>query len=172
MTADPIAIRAIRESDAAAFLALLRLLDRETSFMLYEPDERQTTVTQQLAAIRRLAEQPNRAIFVAETAAGDLAGHVAGLGGGVRRNAHKADVVIGVAQEYAGQGLGTRLMVHLELWARAIGLHKLELTVIADNARAIALYRKMGFVEEGRQVDSLRVDGRYVDELSMGKLLD
>ena len=164
-------IREVKEDDAVALLALMRLLDRETAFMLYEPDERQTTVAQQLAFIRRLRETPNRTLFVAVNEAGDLVGYVAALGGSARRNAHKADVVIGVAQEFAGCGLGTRLMMRIEVWARTIGLHKLELTVMAHNGRAVALYRKMGFVDEGRQVDSLQVDGRFVDELTLGKIL-
>jgi RimJ/RimL family protein N-acetyltransferase len=164
-------IREIRESDAAVFLALQRLLDQETAFMLYEPDERKTTLSQQINLIRRVADLPNRTIFLALTEEGEAAGYVAGLGGLARRNSHKADVTIGVAQEFAGQGLGTRLMETVERWARNQGLHKLELTVMADNERAIALYRKMGYQDEGRQVDSLRVNGRYIDELSMGKLL-
>lgn len=167
-----IAIRRVEERDTVALLALMRLLDRETAYMLYEPDERQTSVGQQLTFIRRMLETPNRELFVAETETGELAGYVAALGGSARRNAHKADVVIGVSQEYSGRGVGTRLMEHIEGWARQAGLHKLELTVMAHNARAIALYRKMGFVDEGRQVDSLLVDGRFVDELSMGKILD
>lgn len=139
--------------------------------MLYEPDERKTTLNQQIGLIRRVAELPNRVIFLALTDDGEAVGYVAVLGGLARRNSHKADVTIGIAQEFTGQGLGTRLMETVETWAREQGLHKLELTVMADNERAIALYRKMGFRDEGRQADSLRVNGRYVDELSMGKLL-
>ena len=168
----PIHIRPITLADAPAFLALLRLLDHETAFMLYEPDERQTTLAQLLPQIERINQAPNRAIFVAATAENDLAGYIAATGGSARRNRHKADLTIGVAREYSGQGLGTRLMQTIETWARAQRLHKLELTVMAHNQAAIALYHKMGFRDEGRQADSLLVDGRYVDELTMGKLLD
>ena len=37
-------------------------------------------------------------------------------------------------------------------WARERGLHKLSLGVFAHNAAAIALYRKFGFLEEGRRI--------------------
>jgi L-phenylalanine/L-methionine N-acetyltransferase len=47
---------------------------------------------------------------------------------------------------------------------------RLELDVFADNQRAIALYRKFGFVHEGtHQAYALR-DGAYVDSLSMARL--
>jgi len=168
----PVRIRPLTLADAPAFLALLRLLDQETTFMLYEPGERRTTLAQLLGEIERLDHAPNRAIFVAATAENDLAGYIAATGGSARRNRHKADLTIAVTQEHSGQGLGTRLMQTIEEWARAQGLHKLELTVMAHNERAIALYRKMGFRDEGRQADSLLVNGRYIDELSLGKLLD
>ena len=41
-------------------------------------------------------------------------------------------------------------------WARERGLHKLSLSVFPHNAAAIALYRKFGFVEEGRLVKQYR----------------
>ena len=53
-----------------------------------------------------------------------------------------------------------------------MNLHRVALDVNADNARAIACYRKCGFVEEG----SLRQDryrhGVYIDTLVMGVLAD
>ena len=168
---DKIIVREVEERDAAALLGLMRLLDSETDFMLLEAGERETTLGQQLLMIQRVHERPNQMILVAVSPDGELVGYVAGLGGRARRNRHKADVVIGVTQGYVGQGLGTRLLGQLEKWARAQELHKLELTVMAHNKAAIRLYEKMGFMDEGRQLDSLCVNGRFVDELSMGKVL-
>ena len=165
-----IKIREISEQDATQFLALSKQLDEETQFMLLEPGERLTTAKGQKKLIRQILTLNNRTIFVAETGE-RLVGYIAGLGGNYHRNQHKADVVIGILHAYCGQGLGTRLFLALEEWARARGLHRLELTVMAHNERAIGLYRKMGFVKEGVSVDSLRVDGRYVDELDMAKIL-
>jgi len=47
---------------------------------------------------------------------------------------------------------------------------RLELTVYADNARAIALYESLGFRHEGRHVGYALRDGHYVDALSMARL--
>lgn len=43
--------------------------------------------------------------------------------------------------------------------------------MLAHNHRAIALYSKVGFRFEGTKRDSLLVDGLYVDEYYMAKLL-
>ena len=55
--------------------------------------------------------------------------------------------------------------------ARQGGLRRVELSVHADNARAIALYEKIGFVHEGRARDAVLIDGRYIDSLNMAIIL-
>lgn len=164
-------IRPITEADAEAFLDLCQRLDEETAFMMLEPGERQTTLDEQRARIAGILTAPNSMIFVVEHE-GQLVGYLAAMGGGYRRNRHSAHLVIGIRQVFAVRGLGTRLFQALEAWAPGVGLHRLELTVMAHNAAGLALYRKMGFQVEGVRVHSLRVDGRWVDELSMAKLLD
>jgi RimJ/RimL family protein N-acetyltransferase len=59
----------------------------------------------------------------------------------------------------------------LEDWSREKGIHRLELTVMAHNTNAIGLYQKVGFQIEGTKKGSLFVDGQYVDEYYMAKLL-
>ena len=59
-----------------------------------------------------------------------------------------------------------------ERWARERGgIHRLELTVMAHNFKAVALYERAGFTIEGSRRHSLLVDGSYVDEHYMAKLL-
>ncbi len=61
-----------------------------------------------------------------------------------------------VAADWRGRGVGAALLVAAIDSARAQGLHKLALSVFPHNDAAIALYRKFGFVEEGRRVRHLR----------------
>jgi RimJ/RimL family protein N-acetyltransferase len=79
--------------------------------------------------------------------------------------------VVGIRESHTGQGIGTAFFERLDSWARAHGIHRLELTVMVHNQRGVGLYQKMGFEIEGVKKDSLRVDGIYVDEYSMGKIL-
>jgi RimJ/RimL family protein N-acetyltransferase len=59
------------------------------------------------------------------------------------------------------------LLEEAKRWAAARGVHRIELNVMARNHRAIALYERMGFVHEGRRVDCLLIDGKFLDELYM-----
>lgn len=77
-----------------------------------------------------------------------------------------------VAADWRGRGVGTALVAAAIEWARAHGLHKLALSVFPHNDAAIALYRKSGFVEEGRLVQHVRrADGELWDLIEMGLLL-
>jgi putative acetyltransferase len=78
---------------------------------------------------------------------------------------------IGVAAQWQGRGVGRMLISRLLDWAdNWAGVLRTELTVHADNDRAIGLYRAMGFVEEGRHLGYALKDGRYVDALFMARL--
>ena len=163
-------IRPAAPEDAAALLELKHALDEETSFMLLEPGERRDTADDVERDLRAVADEPNSVVLVADES-GALAGYVEARGGGFRRNRHAAHVVIGVRAASAGRGLGTALLAELEAWARRHGLDRLELTVMAHNERALALYRKSGFEVEGTRRNALLVDGRYVDELYLARIL-
>lgn len=163
-------IREIREDDAAPFLELCRRLDGETRFMMLEPGERQTSIEEQRRRIRELLSRDNSTLLVAETD-GELVGYVEAVGGEFRRNRHCAHVVTGVLRAHGGRGVGTRLFAALDEWARRKGIVRIELTVMAHNERAVGLYRKMGYEVEGERRRSLLVEGEYVDEFYMAKLL-
>jgi len=163
-------IRSIRAEDAENFLHLCLQLDNETQFMLFEPGERTTTVEEERQRLQGLLTQANQNIFVAEQA-GQLAGFLGAFGGSLQRNRDCAYIVIGILQAFAGQGLGTQFFQALDEWARQQGMHRLELTVMCHNAQAVHLYQKTGFQIEGIKQDSLLVNGAYVDEFYMAKIL-
>jgi putative acetyltransferase len=87
------------------------------------------------------------------------------------RRSHVRMLGIGIAAEFQGRGVGRLLIARLLDWAdNWAGVLRVELTVHADNERAIALYRAMGFIEEGRHVGYALKDGRYLDALCMARL--
>lgn len=163
-------IRTIRESDAEDFLNLCKKLDEETSFMMLEPGERTTSAEAMRERIANVLSQANSTILLAECD-GQLAGYIEASGGEYRRNRHSAFLVIGILQAYTGRGIGTRLFAALEEWARQQHLHRLELTVMTHNQAGVALYKKRGFEIEGVRRHAMFVDGHYVDEYYMAKLL-
>lgn len=85
---------------------------------------------------------------------------------------HSGSVGMGVLREWRGQGLGEALLAACIEKASAKGLTRIELEVYTDNAAAIALYRKLGFVEEGLKRRARILDGRTQDLLVMARLKD
>jgi ribosomal protein S18 acetylase RimI-like enzyme len=85
---------------------------------------------------------------------------------------HGGVLGMGLLPAYRGRGLGRRLMAGTLQDARAAGLSRVELSVRADNARAIALYSRLGFQVEGRRRGALLVDGVHHDLMLMALLFD
>jgi ribosomal protein S18 acetylase RimI-like enzyme len=78
---------------------------------------------------------------------------------------------MGLLPEYRGRGVGERLLVASIEAARAADFERIELSVYARNTRAIALYRKVGFVHEGTRVRGKKIDGEYDDVHVMAMIL-
>jgi RimJ/RimL family protein N-acetyltransferase len=162
--------REVKESDAEEFLSLCKRIDAETPFMMFEPGERPTTIEEQISEIREILLQENQTIFVAEND-GQLIGYVTACGGRYQRNRQTVYIITGILQGFTLQGIGTKLFEEMERWARHKKIHRLELGVMVHNESALALYRKMGFEIEGRKKHSVLIDGSYVDEYLMAKLI-
>jgi ribosomal protein S18 acetylase RimI-like enzyme len=106
--------------------------------------------------------------FVAE-ADGRLLGHAVLEPMGLIAIQHVYRLTIVVHPGQTGQGIGTTLLKHLQHWAASRpDLHKIELNVRATNASAIRLYTRLGFQEEGRFKDRIRLPtGELIDDLAM-----
>jgi putative acetyltransferase len=96
-------------------------------------------------------------------------GGIHSVGPAVRRR-HVGHLGICIARERQGQGVGTEMMKQLLDWAdNWAGYLRIELTVYADNARAIALYRNFGFEMEGTYRAYAFRNGVYVDTHAMAR---
>ena len=163
-------IRTIGPNDADQLVRLKLQLDDETQFMMFEPGERIITVEEQRKQIEHTLSQDNQTILVAEYG-GQLVGYLSALGGKFKRNRHSVYIVVGILQAFTGQGIGTQLFMAMEEWACQHQLHRLELTVMTHNQAGLALYKKRGFEIEGVRKHAIFVNGQYVDEYAMAKLL-
>lgn len=84
----------------------------------------------------------------------------------------RASLAIGILNpKMLGKGIGTRAIRLIVGHAfGALGLHRLTLRVVDYNARAIAAYKKVGFVIEGREREAARVGEAWHDDVIMGLL--
>ena len=167
-----IIIREAVETDAAAFLDLWKALDAETEFMLYEPDERKTSLESQKAILTNASNSEFVQIIVLDVVGVDfLAGFCAGRRSSNIRDKHTLSVVIGIRQDYTGKGWGFALITELEKWALEQGVIRLELSVMVNNSIGIALYEKLGFNIEGTKTKAVSLKSGYFDEYIMAKLI-
>lgn len=91
---------------------------------------------------------------------------------GMRRaSRHTAEFGITVAARARDQGVGRALLEAMETWAREHDVTRIALGVFPDNDRARALYRAMGYHEEGLERSSVRFPEGDQDIVRMAKLL-
>jgi RimJ/RimL family protein N-acetyltransferase len=84
----------------------------------------------------------------------------------------RGDLGMSIVDGFREQGIGSAMMTRAIEWARAHGLAKLFLEVWPHNARAIALYEKFGFMQEGYHPKQWRRrSGESWDSISMGLVL-
>lgn len=78
-----------------------------------------------------------------------------------------------VAEHHRGQGVGGALLERLIAWASSRSIPHLSLLVFPHNERALALYRKFGFVEVDPQAARIaRRSGETWDAMLMRRALD
>lgn len=167
---DILIIREAELEDARPFINLQESIFSETDFMLYGKSDIQMTVQGVRKEMNAWKNSTNSILLLA-IMNGQFAGYLSITGGPGPRALHRASVVIGVKQEFANKGIASSLMLHGENWAKEVGISKLELSVIKDNLNAQHLYKKLGFKNEGDRLHALIINGQFVDEHYMGKLI-
>ncbi len=87
-------------------------------------------------------------------------------------NAHVRQIQgLAVAEEARGRGVGRALIRAAVEEARRRGARRLTLRVLGHNTPARGLYASEGFVVEGVLPEEFYLDGRYVDDVFMGRAL-
>ena len=163
--ASRVTIRAMEPSDAAGVSALIGG-EGVVAGTLQMPD---MAVASRVEMLQKI--EPGTCRLVGEFEGRIVASAGLHLTGASMRRSHVRSLGIGIAPEWQGKGLGRRLIQRLLDWAdNWAGVLRVELTVHADNDHAIALYRSMGFAEEGRHRAYAMKDGRYIDALFMARL--
>ena len=163
-------VREATRGDAEALIRLFEALYCQTNYMLMEPGESMQSAESLAERIEAGTKKDSEAWLVCAADVEPI-GFVYGRRGPARRNRHSLYIVMGVLQDFWGKGVGGGLLSAMELRAVERGIHRLELTVNALNQRAISLYERAGFEREGVKRHSLRIDGRYVDEIYMAKIV-
>ena len=122
----------------------------ETEFLTTYPEEVTFTLEQEEMYLKKKEESDRDAALLAEVD-GKIVG-TAGIDshGSAEKTRHRASFGISIAKAWWGLGIGHALTEACIECARTVGYLQLELEVVADNYRAMELYKSVGFVEYGR----------------------
>jgi RimJ/RimL family protein N-acetyltransferase len=165
-------IRRAGPEDAGAVLAYLRKVGGETPNLTFGAEGPELTEAEEREYLTRVAASDNSLAIVA-VVGDEIVGSLTFDGGRRERLRHAGEFGISVAQAYAGQGIGQALIAYLLAWAERGGVvRKINLKVRVDNAAAIRLYQRMGWVFEGRTTRDTLIDGTFNDCLLMGREVD
>jgi RimJ/RimL family protein N-acetyltransferase len=159
-----------READAAELLEYCEAIAAESDFLTFGPGEFGVPLSEEQAFIRSL-EGGSRGLMIKALVDDRLAG-LGTLSRSTRpRLRHEGVLGISVLERHWGRGVGRALIEAVLEEGRASGVTRVALTVRADNARAIGLYERLGFVHEGRAVGSMMIAGKPHDVLLMARFI-
>ena len=157
-------IRAATDADVSAMNALVTAVSRERTFLLATDG---FTLEQTRGYLAHLHANGGVALVAVQDAR--VVGWLDIAPGPFEGLTHCGRLGMGLAPEARGQGLG-RALLERGLDEAFASFERVELEVLASNTRAERLYRRCGFVEEGRRRRARYIDGVYDDFVQYGLL--
>ncbi len=154
----------IRRAAASDAVGLVALMNRCYQERLYYHTSTYDTTPEQLASLIE------RDLHVVADVDGALAGWAEISPGRAEFMRHTGNLGMGIDRSYRDAGLGRHLLLAVLDLAREASLERVTLYANASNARALALYEKVGFVQEGRLRREIKDSERYDDVVIMGLL--
>jgi len=165
------AVRRAIGADAPALAEAISLIDEETEFLGPPGEYRRRWADGLAGRIETMAGDASGAYVVAAHGE-DIIGFLGAFAGTFARTRGIIYVAhVGIRRAWRGRGVGNALFAAIEDWARGQGAWRLELRVDEENARGLGLYRKRGYVVEGRIPDAATTDGAWRNHLWMGQEL-
>ncbi|MFH7830692.1 GNAT family N-acetyltransferase [Bacillus luti] len=164
-------IRSAKEVDAESIMEIRKeiiLSESTTKFFIVSPNQLQNDIDAEREKIRKSNEKGN--LYIVYEVDSKVVGFLLFNRYELERLRHAGTMGMGIREAYCNQGIGTKLIEFLISWAKEQnGLEKICLGVVSINDRAIKVYKRMGFVEEGRQRKQIKYeDGSYGDDVLMG----
>jgi len=162
-----ILIRHATEQDAEQVISHIRqVLKENADFMATTLEEFNPSVEEEREWIRLHSE---RGLMLVAEYQGRLIGLLNLQLSAKEKFKHQGMFGMSIQEIFTGKGIGTCLILEMLEWAKQRGdIEKISLEVFSNNKRAIHLYTKMGFKEEGRRIKQAKLrPGEYVDDILM-----
>lgn len=162
-------IRTAAMGDAEGILNIQKEVVEEGDFLLMDSVEFNKTIADQKQWIQRILQNKREILLIADVA-DKMAGWLVFQSPNRVRLNHTGSIGMMVKKEFRNRQVGRKLLETLLVWAEQHKeIEKICLGVLSSNDRAIHLYRSLGFLEEGRKVNEVKIGDRYVDDILMYK---
>ncbi|MBE7442590.1 MAG: GNAT family N-acetyltransferase [Flavobacteriales bacterium] len=165
-------IREAQEFDAEKLIDFTKIIFISSDQILTTIEEFNNSLKQQKDWIKTYSDNPTSTILLAE-----LDGQIVGLLDFTTKKrkkiSHTGEFGMSVHPDFQGKGIGNKLIETFLNWVtEKSGIEKITLSVFASNEKAINLYKKFGFIEEGRHIKAIKQnDIEYIDLITMYKLI-
>ncbi|VBB07585.1 acyl-coa n-acyltransferase [Lucifera butyrica] len=165
-------VRQGRPADAEGFIDYANQVAGESDFLTFNAGEFDESVEFQRMIIEELNDKTYGLFLIAEMD-GEVAGNLTFRLGMRTKVSHAGEFGLTVKKQYWNLGIGRILIQTLIDWAHDSGnVRKINLKVREDNWRGIALYKKLGFSQEGILKREFYSKGVFFDALAMGLCID
>lgn len=167
----PIQIRIGTPEDAGGILECLILTLAERTW--FDRDENEAGINNSMVLKQKIkAFRPGERAYLVAVEDDRVVGFILLVRGVLKSVKHTADFGMSILPGYREKGIGSGLVQAAIDWAKHYGVEKLYCCTFSTNPRAIALYQKFGFAEEGLRSKQYKIEGEYVDQILFGKILD
>ncbi|MDO5717112.1 MAG: GNAT family N-acetyltransferase [Tissierellia bacterium] len=165
-------IREIQVKDAAETVAYLKAIMGESDFLNSYPEEITISAEEEEKMIKGFNESDHMLMIVVE-----MDGRLIANGTITRlrklKTRHRGNVAVAVRKEFWNLGIGKKLLLCLEDYAKKLGLSQLELDYISGNERGRILYEKSGYIQVGETPNAyILKDGTRYNKIKMVKYLE
>jgi len=161
-----------QKDDAQKILDYMNIAIAETDFLSFGKGELTWTLEEEQKLLKEHQDDKNKIIIIAEIS-GEMVGITSITGGKPPRIRHMGELGITILKKYWSLGIGHVFMENLIEWANNSGvIRKIFLKVRIDNKRAIKLYKKFGFIREGKISRQFLINKKFYDAYLMGLEID
>lgn len=169
---DTVQLREAVKEDATELVAYLQKIGGESDFLTFGSSEFSVSVSDEAAMLEEISTAKNK-IMLLSLVGNKVIGCLHFEGRARPRIQHTGEFGVSVLKDYWDKGIGTEMVQELIQWAQASEIiRKLNLRVRSDNTRAIRIYEKLGFIQEGLIAREFFISGEFYDFIYMGLTID
>lgn len=163
-----VTIRKAERPDAPRMVEYLSVIGGESDNLTFGLNELEITIEKEEMIIESINSRDNSIMIIAEIN-GEIASMLSMNCGTRPRTSHVGEFGITVRKHFWNFGIGSAMIDYMIEWAKNTNIvRKVNLRVRSDNSKAIALYKKHGFREEGLATRDLYINGKFYDSIIMG----